>query len=266
MEWKITAAVIIIILLSVLFYLSEESETTIEPFDLPLGGGVQNITEEELEKELECLFENVDPNATDVWGESAIRVPAVDENGNGVVTWLVVDIMPGEGRTLTDINQLLFWVDTQYSIQISKAVAANYTKVNTSNLDIVYAIDTEATLVEGPSAGAALTVATVAALYNDTLDPNVMITGTISPDGSIGPVGGVLEKASVAKDIGATVLLVPKGQSVQVTYSQVRECERIGPFTYCRTNYLPERVDIEEEVGIDIIEVSNIGEALKYFL
>lgn len=264
MEWKVASFIIVMILIGVLFYVSGDSQTSIEPFGFPLTEE-ESLTEEELE-ELECLFENVTLNETKVWGSSKIKVPAVDEEGNGVVTWLVVDVMPGEGRTLADIDQLLFWVDTQHSIQVAKAVATNYTMLDISNLDVVYAIDTEATLVEGPSAGAALTVATVAALYNDTLDPDVMITGTISPDGTIGPVGGVLEKATAAEEVGADTFLVPKGQSIQVSYSHEKECERVGPFTYCHTNYVPERVEIAEEVGIDIIEVQNIAEALKYFL
>ena len=265
MEWRIAALVIIVVLVAILFYVSSDSYTSIEPFGSQFPNGEQDLTEDEIEQ-LECLFESVSSNATEVWGESKIKVPAVDEEGRGVVTWLSVDVEPGEGRTLADINQLLFWVDTQHSIQIAKAVAANHTKINITNLDIVYAINTEATLVEGPSAGAALTMATVAALYNETLDPDVMITGTINLDGTIGPVGGVFEKATAAKEVGATTFLVPKGQSIQITYEQERSCERVGPFTYCRTNYVPERVDIEDRVGIEIIEVSSVAEALKYFL
>jgi len=190
----------------------------------------------------------------------------VDNEGNGVVTWLSVDSNAGEGRTLVDINQLLFWVDTQYSIQIAKFVAENYTDVDLSEIDLVYSIDTEAYLIEGPSAGAALTVATIAAIYNETLDPDVMITGTISPDGTIGPVGGILAKAKAAKDIGAPLFIVPAGQATQTYYRQERTCERIGPITYCSTEYVPETIDVEEQAGIPMEEVSNIEEALKYFL
>jgi len=263
MEWKIVGVVaVIIIVIMASSYLSNESETSIEPIGTPYVGPGGN---ESLE-DLECLLENVTLKTVEVWGEAAIKVPAVDDKGKGVTTWLTVDVMPGEGRTLTDINQLLFWIDTQYSIQISKAVAASYTEMNLSSLDIIYAIETEALLVEGPSAGAALTVATVAALYNETLYPDVMVTGTINLDGSIGPVGGIIEKAQAAKDVGATVFLVPDGQSQQTNYRQERKCERMGPITYCTTNYYPEIVDVEEQVGIRIEEVSDISEALKYFI
>lgn len=260
MERRFLAAAIIVLLL-VMLYLSTISETIIE---IPTVD--RNRSEQPSEEFVELISENVSFNATKVWGEAAVKVPAVDEEGKGVVTWLTVEIMPGKGRTLVNINQLLFWVDTQYSIQTAKTVAENYTKTDLSKIDIVYAIDTEAYLVEGASAGAALTIATVAVLRNETANQNVMVTGTINPDGSIGPVGGIIAKAKASKDVGATIFLVPEGQSEQIYYRQERECERIGPITYCTTNYVPERVDIEEQVGIDIEEVSTVEDALKYFI
>ena len=39
---------------------------------------------------------------------SSITVPAVDEEGNGLTTVLTVQILPGEGRVLTNIDKLLF--------------------------------------------------------------------------------------------------------------------------------------------------------------
>ena len=67
----------------------------------------------------------------------------------------------------------------------------------------------------GPSAGAALTIATIAALKHDSIRSDVVITGTINADGTIGQIGGVLEKAQAAKDIGAKLFLVPVGQGVR---------------------------------------------------
>ena len=50
----------------------------------------------------------------------SLHVPAVDNEGNGVATMLRVESKPGRGGTLVDVNQLLFWVDTQNSIRIAK--------------------------------------------------------------------------------------------------------------------------------------------------
>jgi len=274
MELRVIFASAVIILLVTMLYLSTIAETDIEKTRPTIDTELNNTqTEEEQQPEKEGeesefvdLVSNFSLGTREIWGEAAIKVPAVDNEGNGVVTWLAVDVIPGEGRTLVNINQLLFWVDTQYSIQTAKWVAENYTKMNLSDVDIVYAIDTEASLVEGPSAGAALTVATVAALRNQTLDESIMITGTIKPDGMIGPVGGIIEKAKASKDVGATTFLVPEGQSVEISYNKERECEKIGPILYCTTDYVPEYTNVEDEVGIEIEEVSTLGEALKYFL
>jgi len=194
-----------------------------------------------------------------------LPVPAVDEEGKGVATTLIVEAMPGEGRVLTDINHILFFTDTQNSIQIAKAVAENITKINTSEIDLVYQIDTNASAIGGPSAGAALAVATIAAIENRTLNPKVGITGTINPDGTIGEVGAVEEKAKASKEAGLEIFLVPEGQGVETTYVPKRECRQIGPVMYCTTEYTTKEVDISKDVNITVREVSNIEEALKYF-
>jgi len=194
----------------------------------------------------------------------AIKVPAVDNEGKGVVTLLKVEARPGEGRILVDVNQLLFWVDTQHSIRVAERVAENITKLNLSNVDLIYAIETNASLIEGGSAGAAITVATIAALQNKTINPEVMMTGAINRDGTIGPVGEIVAKAKAAKDVGAKLFLVPVGQAVQTYYKPIERCEKFGFATFCTTEYKPEKVDVGNDVGIEVKEVATVEEALNY--
>jgi len=250
--------ILIVPLLAVLIIASYFMVTGGETYIVPTATTTTEIT----------LPEFITPTAEspEVKQSATIRVPAVDNEGNGVVTNLKVDIMPGEGRVLVNINQLLFWVDTQYSIQSAKIVAQNVTGMDLSGLDIVYTIETNASVIEGPSAGAALTVATVAALENKTINESVMITGTISRGGLVGPVGGIVTKATAAKDIGAELFIVPGGQAVIVYYEPQRECQRIGPITYCTTDYVEQRLAVSEEADIEVEEVFTINEALKYFL
>lgn len=196
---------------------------------------------------------------------SEINLLAVDQDGNGVATPLTVEIMPGSGKILTDIEKLLFWTDTQFSIQTARDVALNITGTDVNDYDIVYSILSDATVIGGPSAGAALTIATVAALENRTLKDDIVITGTVDEDGSIGEVGGVLEKAAAAKDIGAQVFIVPLGQGHQTYLKPEEECVRRGGFVFCETNYKKVTVNIGEDVGIAVIEVGNVKDALKYF-
>jgi uncharacterized protein len=195
----------------------------------------------------------------------SLNVPAVDNEGNGVVTIVKVETRPGSGRTLVDINSILFFVDTQNSIQTAKTVAANLTHARLSDIDLIYSIQTNASIIEGPSAGAALTIVTMAALEGKQLNHSVMITGTISPDGSVGPVGGIPAKAKAAKDVGANLFLVPKGQGSQTTYTPIQKCEQIGVITYCTTEYKATKIEITTDLGVNVREISKIEDALPYF-
>ena len=193
-------------------------------------------------------------------------IPAVDSNGHGVMAKLIVEARPGKGRTLVDINNILFWIDIQNSIRTAERVAARYLNMSLDNVDLIYTIKTNASIIEGPSAGAALTIATIAVLENKTIKPGVTITGTINSDGTIGPVGGVLEKAEAAKKFGMKMILVPLGQAEYVTYIPKKDCEKYGMVTFCQTEWIPKKIDISKEVGIKVVEVSNIAQALKYFI
>jgi len=196
---------------------------------------------------------------------ATIYVPAVDENGNGVALQLTVRREAGNGEILIDINSLLFWFDTQKSIQTARDVAQNLTGADTGGINLVYMIDTNASLVGGPSAGAALAMATIAALENKSLNSSIMITGTINPDGTIGQVGGILEKAKTAKQAGAKLFLVPKGQGTETFLKPEEKCAENRRFVYCETRYRQVVTDISESAGIPVKEVSTIADAEKYF-
>jgi predicted S18 family serine protease len=170
---------------------------------------------------------------------ATINVPAVDESGNGVSTILVVQAVPGTGRAMVNIDKLLFWVDTQHSIRTARNVAENITGRDLLYYDLVYTIAANASVIEGPSAGAALTVATIAALEGKMVNSSVVMTGTVNHDGTVGPVGGIVEKAMAAKAVGSELVLVPLSQSEQVTYESVRHCEQVGFSQVCSIEQIP---------------------------
>ena len=200
------------------------------------------------------------------FSRSQINLVAIDDDGYGIGIPLRVEARIGNGKVLTNIDKLLFWIDTQFSIQTAKEVAENITQVNTDDFDLMYTIEAkEAGIVGGPSAGAALAIATIGALRNQTFADDIMITGTIESDGSIGRVSGILEKAQAAKQAGATLFLVPKGQGTEIKFTPVEECETRENLIFCRTNYEKQVINIGQNTGISIIEVENIEEAIKYF-
>jgi uncharacterized protein len=224
------------------------------------------IPKTEVEKTTTTI-ENKPKEFYPVYSEATtLEVPAVDKDGNGVMARLSVETKPGAGRTLVDINQILLWVDTQDSIRIAKAMAENITAIDLSDRDIIYSVQANASAIEGPSAGAALCVATVLELENKTPKNKVTITGTIDEEGKVGKISGVVAKAKAAKEAGMDLLLVPKGQKSYTSYSEEKKCEKYLFTEICRTETKPEKVDVEEDVGIRIEEVDNVEEALKYFI
>lgn len=216
-------------------------------------------------KETIKIVEKVEFTPANAYSVS-LSVPAVDSEGKGVAVSFVIETRNGTGKVLTNIDKLLFWVDTQQSIQIAKSVAEEITKINASGMDLTYTIDTNATIIGGPSAGAALTLATIAALQNKKINESVSVTGTINPDGTIGKVGGVLEKAQAAKSVGIKLFLVPKGQGKESYLKPKEKCVERPGFVYCETTYSRVDVDISENAGIQVKEVENVEDAVKYFL
>ena len=197
---------------------------------------------------------------------ASIAMPAVDQDGKGVTTTLDVQIVPGSGKTLTNVDKLFFWTDTQNSIRTAKSVAQQMTQKDMEGYDFVYTINANATSIEGPSAGAALTVATIAAIENKQLNTSVMITGTINPDGTIGQVGGITEKASAAKEIGAVLFLVPREQSSETVYNPKEYCRKVGISQICSLRQMPQTINVSETAGIEVREVATVGDALSYLL
>lgn len=198
-----------------------------------------------------------------------VRVPAVDTEGRGLVGMFEVEAVPGTGKTLTNIDHILFFVETQYSIQSAKSVAANVTGLDINRYNIVYDVETRggnSTVVSGPSAGAALAIATIAELQGMELNPDVMITGSIKPDGTIGKVGGVPEKLRAAREAGAKVFLVPAGQGLKDSFRVDKQCEKVGGLNVCRTSYVEVPSIASDEFGVIVREVADVREALKYFV
>jgi uncharacterized protein len=66
--------------------------------------------------------------------------------------------------------------------------------------------------IDGPSAGALKTVAVLSLMKGDTLQSDITMTGTINPDGTVGPVGGIPEKIKGAAAEKFKRVLIPVGQ------------------------------------------------------
>jgi len=70
--------------------------------------------------------------------------------------------------------------------------------------------------IDGPSAGAAITVCIISALLNKPLRQDIAITGEISLRGKIKPVGGIFEKVYGARRKGIKLVIVPEDNSKEI--------------------------------------------------
>lgn len=197
---------------------------------------------------------------------ATIQLAAVDNEGTGVLIPLIVELKPGTGKILMNIDNPSFIVDTQDSMRTAVREAARITSYDLSTTDLLFSLKTNISIVGGPSAGAAMTVASVSVILDKPLNGSVAITGTIEEGGAVGQIGGVLEKAQAAKKAGIALFLVPKGQSI--AEEEIEKCaEKAGNGWHQKQCYIDtEEKNVAEETGVNVIEVASIDDALKYIL
>lgn len=221
------------------------------------------------------------PNASDQPRKSAfLQGPAVlttitytrrgqvlyqETNQTGTTMNISVEIVPGEGRVLVQTTPLMGIV-FQEAANTAIAVSQARTRSDLTRSDVIYSIESDGQIpaVDGPSAGALMALIAEAALTGRPLWQNATLTGTINPDGSIGPIGGVIEKASAAKTAGKDLLLLPAANAALTVQSEsvrdfggfqlvARESKRVSAKEY-----------IESTSGIRVEYVNTIGDVERY--
>lgn len=136
------------------------------------------------------------------------------------------------------------------------AVASMYSGIDPSAIDIHFTITGP---IDGPSAGGILTVGALAALRGVSLLPGVTMTGTISPDGSIGRVGGITLKLEAAKEAGfSTVLLPPSNmQILDQETGEVLDAREVGALLGLTVKPVVDvAVAYREFTGLDLVPLT----------
>jgi len=70
--------------------------------------------------------------------------------------------------------------------------------------------------IDGPSAGAAITLCIISSLLNKPIRQDIAVTGEISLQGKVKPVGGIFEKIYGAKRMGIKLVLIPKDNEKEI--------------------------------------------------
>jgi len=200
--------------------------------------------------------------------KTMVYAAAVKSEGGGALVRIYAEVRPGDGRVLLSVEPKTE-LDTQTSAEIAAYVAQKLAGTPLVFHDLVFTIRAPTVIVGGPSAGAAMTVAAYAALTNKTPRTDVVVTGEILPDGSIGPVGGLMEKLEACAENGIRVFLIPKGERYVRVPQVVRKRYSPAPgIVVVRTETRYTTVDLVEEGrkrGVTVVEVSHIRDVLPYF-
>lgn len=125
------------------------------------------------------------------------------------------------------------------------AVATLLSGGDPAKVDISFTITGQ---IDGPSGGAMLTVASLAAIRNLKLADKITMTGTISPDGSVGRVGEIPAKLRGAAKAGYKTVLLPMTNLVASGEASTSDMVEFG-----RT------------LGLDVRGVTDIAQAFTTF-
>ena len=158
--------------------------------------------------------------------------------GAGVAIPLEIEVRKGSERIFIDVSEVFLEDDVQGTAKTAFALADVKSRGGlTQKNAYVHIVNpySKTLSLSGSSSGAIMTIGLIALGKNTTLKEGVMITGSIGGDGSIWPVLYISEKAEAAKSLNATFMLVPVGQKISIS-------------------------------GIELIEISDIEEAMAYML
>lgn len=175
-------------------------------------------------------------------GEATLSVPAVVGNEGGLVN-ATVKLVPGDGDVFIGISPRTT-PDTQLSAE--EAVAFAKAASGNENLEcdmlIIFQNGDIGGHLEGPSAGAAMSVLAFSVLQNLTPRADTVITGSIDSLGRVGAVGGLHEKAKAAALGGADYFVTP-------------------PVSFYEMLVLR---NMEENYGITVVETYNASDIMGF--
>lgn len=131
---------------------------------------------------------------------------------------------PGDDVTLTisrdgqqmDVTVRLFAQDSDPNHPLIGILA--------QTLNPRFPVDINSSDIGGPSAGLMYTLAVIDVLTPDDITKGHVVagTGTINPDGTVGPIGGIRQKLVAAAAAGAEYALVPKDNFTEAQTAPVK--------------------------------------------
>ena len=211
------------------------------------------------------LFSIVPISAQKIGHITLLAVSEATELGSTADLYL--RIQKGTGGIYIDTFPLTK-LDTQLSTRFAQQIACDFLDKECDDSDFFYTIQSDATIIGGPSAGAALAAMTVAMLDNLEINDSVAITGTINVGGLIGPVGSIVSKIDAAKQQGITKVLIPKGSRYEQNPKHSYNENLLNTSSaFYRNNNETNTTEIDlylygSFIGIEVEEVATLQEAV----
>jgi len=181
----------------------------------------------------------------------------------GSIMNISVEVGPGKGRVMVQTKPLM-GVVFQSAANTAVAVAGNKTGFDLSESDVIFSIDAgdKISEVDGPSAGALMTLLTISAIEKQPVTGTMTLTGTIDNNGHIGAIGGVVAKASAAKARGKNLILIPSDNQLITP----PDAGNFGTGTFAFSQSAQQQVSakdyIEKNIGIKVIYVETIDDVI----
>ena len=144
-------------------------------------------------------------NGTDITGHAQLVNTIQEANGE-----------PVEMRIRRDGDEQTF------TIPVTQGEEGTYQIGVYLDSEFEFPLDVEIHLedVGGPSAGLIFALAVIDRMTEESVTEGRHIagTGTIDPDGTVGPIGGIQQKVMAAADEGATIFLAPELNCQEITH------------------------------------------------
>ncbi len=177
-----------------------------------------------------------------LWASSA---GGSDEAGVEPATvWAGQDDQAGYSIDLADLSDSGAGRAWTAATSCAAAIGTLYSGLNPSTVGLRFTVTGP---IDGPSAGAALTVGVVAALRQQALDPSVTMTGTISASGLIGAVSAIPDKIRAAAAGGYKTVLVP-------AIAVEEQAQPSGSV-----------VDLGSSLGVTVVPIRTLSQAYQRF-
>ncbi|MBR1855257.1 MAG: endopeptidase La [Lachnospiraceae bacterium] len=149
----------------------------------------------------------------------------------GDILYIQTLLTEGDGK-ITITGQLgdVMKESTQIAISLVKALLPEQAQI-LAKKDLHIHVPDGATPKDGPSAGITLTTALASLLTDCNISPTVAMTGEVSLQGDVNPIGGLPEKLMAAQRAGVSQVFIPKDnmEDLKDVAQEVKQALAITP-------------------------------------